>query len=300
MKISKILTLQSEKFKTFVIDLIDKELDLTMSHMSSKFDSKDSVKILNVQINNTSMQEMLTNLEHGIVLTPNVDHLMRLQHDVDFFHIYKSADYRVCDSQILLYASRFLGTPLQEKISGSDFFPAFYEFHADNEDIRIFLLGGLEGVPDKAAAAINKKIDREIIVDFYSPPLGFESDEQECLAIVERISRSGATVLAVAVGAPKQEKWIYRYKRYLPTIKIFMAIGATVDFEAGVISRAPSWVSRLGIEWLYRLMSEPNRLWKRYFIDDLPFFYLLLKQRFSLYKNPLTLSGQDRQDPTGM
>ena len=159
--------------------------------------------------------------------------------------------------------------------------------------MKIFLLGGLEGVPDKAAAAINQKIDREIIVDFYSPPFGFESDEQECLAIIERISRSGATVLAVAVGAPKQEKWIYSYKHHLPTIKIFMAIGATVDFEAGVISRAPSWISRSGIEWLYRLMSEPNRLWKRYFIDDLPFFYLLLKQRLSLYKNPLTSSGQD-------
>ncbi len=271
-----------------------------MSHMSSKFDPKDSVKILNVQINNTSMQEMLDNLAQGVVLTPNVDHLMKLQHDLDFFHIYESADYRVCDSQVLLYASRFLGTPLQEKISGSDFFPAFYEFHADNEDMKIFLLGGLEGVPDKAAAVINQKIGREIIVDFYSPPFGFESDEQECLAIVERISRSGATVLAVAVGAPKQEKWIHRYKGHLPTIKIFMAIGATVDFEAGVISRAPSWVSRLGIEWLYRLMSEPNRLWKRYFIDDLPFFYLLLKQRLSLYKNPLTSSGPDRQDPTGV
>ncbi len=261
--------------------------------MSHKIDVKDSVKILNVQINNVSMQEMLANLEQRVVLTPNVDHLMKLQHDADFFHIYKSADYRVCDSQVLLYASRFLGTPLQEKISGSDFFPAFYKFHADNEDIKIFLLGGLEGVPDRATAAINQKINREIVVDCYSPPFGFESDEQECLAIIERISRSGATVLAVAVGAPKQEKWIHKYKRHLPTVKIFMAIGATVDFEAGVIPRAPCWMSRLGIEWLYRLINEPNRLWKRYFMDDLPFFYLLLKQRLSLYKNPLTPSGQD-------
>jgi len=268
--------------------------------MSHKSELKASVKILNIKINNISVQEILANLSHGVVLTPNVDHLMRLQHDRDFFHIYKSADYRVCDSQILLYASRFLGTPLQEKISGSDFFPAFYKFHADNENVRIFLLGGLEGVPDKAAAVINQKIGREIIVDFYSPPSGFEFDEQECLAIVERIRRSGATVLAVAVGAPKQEKWIYSYKHHLPTVKIFMAIGATVDFEAGVIPRAPSWMSSLGIEWLYRLMSEPNRLWKRYFLDDLPFFYLLLKQRLSLYKNPLTSLGQDGQDDTGL
>ena len=264
--------------------------------MSHKVDLKASVKILNIQIDNISAQELLDNLVQGVVLTPNVDHLMRLQYDLDFFRTYKLADYRICDSQILLYASRFLGTPLQEKISGSDFFPAFCKFHADNANMTIFLLGGLEGVPDKAAAAINQKIGREIVVDFYSPPFGFEFDEQECLAIVDRIRRSGATVLAVAVGAPKQEKWIYSYKHHLPTVKIFMAIGATVDFEAGVIPRAPSWMSSLGIEWLYRLMSEPDRLWKRYFLDDLPFFYLLLKQRLSLYKNPLTSSGQDGQD----
>ena len=91
--------------------------------------------------------------------------------------------------------------------------------------------------------------------------------------------------LAVGVGAPKQEKWILKYKDLMPNVKIFMAIGATIDFEAGNVKRAPQWMSRYGLEWLYRLLSEPSRLWKRYLVDDLPFFWLILKQRFGWYRN---------------
>ena len=83
----------------------------------------------------------------------------------------------------------------------------------------------------------------------------------------------------VRVGSPKQEKWIFNYKSYLPNIKIFLPIGAAIDFEAGRISRAPKWVSAIGGEWLYRLLLEPRRLWKRYLVDDLPFFFLILKQK---------------------
>lgn len=255
--------------------------------MSYTFELKNSVKILNIEIDNTSVKAILTQLKKGVVLTPNVDHLMKLQHDPDFYQIYALADYKICDSQILLYASIFLGTPLQEKISGSDLLPAFCEFHKENSDVAIFLLGGMEGVPEKATTRINQKIGREIVTGAYSPPFGFESDEQESLEIVERIKQSGATVLAVGVGAPKQEKWIYSYKDQLPMVKIFMAVGAAINFEAGVIQRAPQWMSSLGIEWLYRLFSEPTRLWKRYFIDDLPFFYLLIKQRLNLYQDPI-------------
>jgi exopolysaccharide biosynthesis WecB/TagA/CpsF family protein len=268
--------------------------------MSNKFNLKNSVRILNIQIDNTSVNEMLAHLQEGVVLTPNVDHLMKLQSDPDFYRIYELADYRVCDSQILLYASRFLGTPLKEKISGSDLFPAFCMFHKENRDIRIFLLGGMDGVPEKATAMINQKVGREIVVGAYSPPFGFESDEQECRAILERIKQSGATVLAVGVGAPKQEKWIYSYKDQLPMIKIFMAVGAAINFEAGVISRAPQWISNLGLEWLYRFLGEPTRLWKRYFIDDFPFFFLLVKQRLSLYQDPIVSLRQEEDDRSNM
>ncbi|MBW4682318.1 MAG: WecB/TagA/CpsF family glycosyltransferase [Microcoleus vaginatus WJT46-NPBG5] len=247
------------------------------------------VNILNVSLDNISMSELLKalDLSGGVVFTPNVDHLIKLQKNYDFNKAYSIANYKVCDSKVLMYASKFLGSPLKEKISGSDLFPAFYEYHKNNESIKIFLLGAAEGVARKAQEKINRKVGREIVVGSYSPPFGFEKDEREALNIIERINESGATVLAIGVGAPKQEKWLLEYKEKLKNIKIFLAIGATIDFEAGHKPRSPKWMSELGVEWLFRLQSEPQRLWKRYLLEDTAFFWLILKQKLNLYRAPL-------------
>lgn len=244
------------------------------------------VNLLNIDFDNLSLRQLLKELKSGIVFTPNVDHLMKLQCDQEFLKAYQIADYKLCDSKILIYASHFLGTPLKEKISGSDFFPAFYNYHKNNDQIKIFLLGGNKGVALKAQERINRKVGRNIVVAAHSPSLGFENDEQECAAIVEMINKSEATVLAIGVGAPKQEKWIYKYKNKLTKINFFFAIGATIDFEAGNVKRAPKWMSEVGFEWLYRLLTEPQRLWKRYLVEDLPFFWLILKQKLNLYTIP--------------
>jgi exopolysaccharide biosynthesis WecB/TagA/CpsF family protein len=246
----------------------------------------NQVELLNVSIDNITELDFLENCQSGIVFTPNVDHLMKLQNDEDFFIAYGAADYKLCDSQILFFVSRFLGRPIKEKISGSDLFPAFYDYHKNNENIKIFLLGAREGVALKAQKNINSKIGRSIIVGAHSPSFGFEKNEEECWQILDLINQSGATVLAVGVGAPKQEKFIYKYKDKLPNIKIFLAIGATLDFEAGNIKRSPKWISELGLEWLYRLLSEPKRLWKRYLVHGPSFFWLVLKQKLNLYSGP--------------
>jgi len=244
-------------------------------------------KILNIHIDNISLKDILKNLNEGVVVTPNIDHLMKLQYDKDFYEIYYQANYKLCDSKLLQIVSKFLGKPIIEKISGSDFFPAFCNYHKDNQDIRIFLLGSAEqNIVDTAMSNINAKYERNIIIGGLSPSFGFENKDDENEKIIQKIIQSGATVLAVGVGAPKQEKWIIKYKNKLPNIKIFMAIGATIDFEAGNIKRAPKWMSNNGLEWLYRLLSEPKRLWKRYLIDDLPFFWLIIKQKLNLYNNP--------------
>lgn len=242
----------------------------------------DRVNILNVDIDNLSESEVLEELDKGVVFTPNVDHLLLLQKDTEFSKVYETADYRLCDSKILYYVSRFLGTPIKEKLSGSDFFPAFCNYHKDNEDVKVFLLGAQEGVAAKAQENINAQIGRSIIVAAHSPSFGFEKNEEECHKIIQKIKSSGATVLAVGVGAPKQEKWIHKYKDQLPNIKIFFAIGATIDFEAGNKKRAPKWVTEIGLEWLHRLISEPKRLWKRYLIGGPLFCWLILKQKFHL------------------
>lgn len=243
--------------------------------------------ILNIHVDNISLNDLLLTLTSGVVVTPNIDHLMGLQKDQNFYDVYQKADYVICDSKLIQIASKFLGTPIIEKISGSDFFPAFYRHHQQNNIIRIFLLGSArQDIVETAQEKINQECRRKIVVQGLSPSFGFESNEQECLEIIQQINASGATVLAVGVGAPKQEKWIMRHKDQMPNIKIFMAIGATIDFEAGNVKRAPKWMSDYGLEWLYRLLSEPKRLWKRYLIDDIPFFWLILKQKFGIYKNP--------------
>ncbi len=250
------------------------------------------VNLLNVGIENITMSQLLEELKYGgVVFTPNVDHLMKLQKNYEFYLTYQKADYVVCDSKILMYVSKFLGTPIQEKISGSDFFPAFYTYYKDDENMKIFLLGGLGETAKIAQNKINSRVGRDIVVATYSPPFGFEYDEQECKKIVELINHSGATVLGIGVGAPKQELWLDKFKHQLKNVKIFLAIGATINFESGNMKRAPQWMSEIGLEWLYRLSSEPNRLWKRYLLDDLPFLWLVLKQKFRLYKNPWSQIG---------
>lgn len=131
----------------------------------------------------------------------------------------------------------------------------------------------------EASRRINERTGREIIVDEYSPPYGFESDSEECDKVVDLVNASSANVLAVCLGAPKQEKWIVTYQDRLPDVDIFMAIGAAVDFEAGCKPRAPQYVSELGLEWLYRLMCEPKRLWRRYLLSSLPFVGLVLAEK---------------------
>ncbi len=247
------------------------------------------INLLNLNIDNITMLELLEKLRFGgVVFTPNVDHLMKMQKNYEFYLAYQKADYIVCDSKLLVYASNFLGTPIQEKISGSDFFPAFYNYYKHQEQIKIFLLGGLGKTAEIAQQKINSKVGRDIIVATYSPPFGFENDWQECQKIVELINHTKATVLAIGVGAPKQELWLYKFKNQLEYVKIFLAIGATINFEAGHMKRAPKWMSEVGLEWFHRLLSEPRRLIKRYLLDDLPFFWLILKQKFRLYKNPLS------------
>lgn len=245
-----------------------------------------SIRLLNAEVDNLSMAELLDRLDQGVVFTPNVDHLVRLQKDPEFYAAYQSADYRTCDSKILYYVLQLLKTPICEKLSGSDFFPAFYWHHRQNKAIKIFLLGAAEGVAVEAQSRINAKVGREIVVGAHSPSYGFEKDEAECRKLVELINQSDATVLAVGVGSPKQEKFIYQYRDQFEKIDIFLAIGATIDFEAGNVSRAPKWISELGLEWLYRLLSEPKRLWRRYLVEGPTFFWYVLLQMLKLYKEP--------------
>lgn len=245
-----------------------------------------TVRILNVEIQSLTRQDLLERLAKGVLVTPNVDHLVKLQSDREFYDVYRKAEWVVCDSKILYLLSKLLKRPLPEAIPGSSFFTSYYMYHKDDPGCRIFLLGAREGVAAKAMERINEKVGRRIVVGAHSPSFGFEKDERECEELIGIVNRSGANVLLVGVGAPKQEKWIVRYRDRMPGVDLFMALGATIDFEAGALKRAPELWQKMGMEWLYRCIKEPKRLFRRYFVDDMQFFFYFAKQLLGLYKDP--------------
>lgn len=238
----------------------------------------NTVRILQAQIHAVTCDELLNRLDSGVLFTPNVDHLVKLESDEEFRRCYDRADWVVCDSRILYFCSKLLKRSLPETIPGSSFFPAFYRYHRNNPDCRIFLLGAAPGVAIRAMERINVDMGRRIVVGAHSPSYGFEKNEEENRQIYDIINRSGANVVLVGVGSSKQEKWIMRHKDRMPGVDIWMALGATIDFEAGNIRRAPKILQKLCLEWFYRFCMEPKRLFRRYFIDDVKFFYYFMQQ----------------------
>ena len=244
------------------------------------------VKLLNVEVDDITMDELVDSFREGLLLTLHVDMIMKLQHDREFFELIPQFDVVTCDSQILIAAAKMLGTPLRERVSGSDFFPRFYMKHKDDPSITVFICGGGPGIAEIARKNVNQKVGREMIVGADSPPLDYDKKPGEIDRLIPNINDSGATVLVVGLGAGRQEKFIIRYRDRLPRVKTFLPLGGTIDYEAGTLARPKSWITDAGFEWLYRLVREPRQRWHRYLVHQPPVIYHLLQQRLGLYKNP--------------
>lgn len=245
---------------------------------------KKKINILGVNFNNLSFIEALETIcgfiesrRTTFVVTPNVDHLVRLQKNEELKSIYADAALILADGMPIIWASYFLGSPLKAKISGSDLLPRFCEM-ASRKHYKLFFLGGRPGAALKASQVLRERYKGLNIVGVYTPPYGFENKKEENEKIVKMVKDAGPDVLFVGLGAPKQERWIYDYKdRYNAPVSI--GIGVSFEFVAGIVKRAPVWIQKVGFEWLWRLLHEPKRLWKRYLIDDMKFFWLVLRQK---------------------
>ena len=242
------------------------------------------VTFLNTEVDNLTMGEAIDKAEELIikkkpsyVVTPNVDHIVKLEIDKEFQDVYKNADLILTDGMPLIWISKMRGNPIKEKISGSDFFPKLCE-RAAEKGYSLFLLGAAEGVAAKAAKNLKEKYEGLNIVGTYSPSYGFEKKDDEIKMIIKMINETKPDILAVGLGAPKQEKFLYKYKNEL-NVPISLAIGASIDFEAGNINRAPRWMQNCGLEWFYRLCKEPKRMFKRYVIDDFKIVKILIKYK---------------------
>ena len=209
------------------------------------------IKFLNTYIDNITMEEAVDRIDDIVqnemgqyVVTPNVDHIVRLEKDAEFREIYRQARLILTDGQPLVWISKWLRTPIVEKVSGSDLFPKICE-RAAYKGYRVFLLGAAEGVAAKAAENLKRKYDGLNIVGVYSPPPGFEKDEREMQNIYDMLNSYKIDILIVGLGSPKQERFVFAARRYLQ-IPVSLNLGASIDFEAGRIKRAPKWESRIG------------------------------------------------------
>ena len=207
----------------------------------------------------------------GAVFTPNVDHVVTADKNEEFRAAYERADVSVADGQWVVWAAKVLGTPLPAKISGSDLtYPLAKRAGAKGRSI--YLLGGADG----AAAAAAKRLTEECgvrIAGIDSPRIDLTRPDP---ALLERIKEAKPDLVLVALGSPKQELWIHRNREALRPA-VLLGIGATLDFLAGQIKRAPGWISRAGLEWLFRLALEPRRLAKRYLVNDPKFAAIVLR-----------------------
>lgn len=243
------------------------------------------IKFMNTEIDNLTMREALEAIDklilenrNAFVVTPNVDHIVQLEKGGELCEVYKNANLILADGKPLIWISKWYGTPIKEKISGSDLFPLLCE-HAAKRNYRIFFLGAAKGVAAKAAENLSKRYPGLQIVGTYSPPMGFEKNTSELLNIEKKIKRAAPHILIVGLGCPKQELFIFHNRERL-NVPISLGLGASLDFEAGNIRRAPKWMSDYGFEWLFRIFQDPKRLIKRYLFDDCKIFYMIFK-----YKN---------------
>ena len=241
-------------------------------------------KFLNTYINNITMKEaidevdkMIINKEKGYVVAINVDVVMKMEEDLLLREISDKANLTIVDGKPLIWISKLQKKPIVEKISGSDLVPNLCEL-ANDKGYSIFIIGGKSGVADQAKIKLEEKYKRIKIVGTYSPPIGFENNEKELDTINQMINKAKPDLLFACLGCPKQEKWIYNnIEKY--NAKVSICAGATVDFLAGNIKRAPKWISNIGLEWFYRFLQEPKRLFKRYFIDDIKIIKLMKKYK---------------------
>ena len=209
----------------------------------------------------------------GWVITSNLDHLRRAGRDGEVRAMLAEADLVVADGAPLVWASRLQGPALPERVAGSSLVWTLSEAAA-RRGLSVYLLGGDPGAAEAAGRVLEQRYPGLRIAGASCPPMGFEDDAQEMRRIVEGLASSGADLVYVALGSPKQERLIRRLRREYPDLlpgAWWMGVGISLSFICGQVRRAPVWVQKAGLEWGHRLVQEPRRLARRYLVDGIPF-----------------------------
>lgn len=247
----------------------------------------EKVSLFDITIDNFTMNETLEKInkliytnkqdsKYSYILTPNVDHIINIHKDNAFKKIYEGADIRIADGMPIVWASKILRKPLKERVTGADLTPRLIEM-AYQQKLKVFIFGSKEGVAAQAVAKYKEIFGEGFQIDCYSPPFGFENSINEVDKSIDIITSFEPDILLVSLGSPKGEFFINKYIDRLK-VPVSLQIGAAIDFIAGTVNRAPKWMQKYGLEWFYRFLQEPKRMFKRYFVQDMTFIILLLKE----------------------
>ena len=230
-----------------------------------------------ITINNITLKALvgevndrITTGQRGYILTPNVAHIILAQDDTAFKAAYDNASWRVLDSMPLKWVSRLLGTCIVERITGTDIVYALTQL-ASEKKYRIYLLGGEESIVCKVKTTLEQKFPN---VDICGYNNGYFGDQN---AVIDKVNNAEADIIIVALGFGKQEKWLHSVWGSLNT-SCAVCVGGVFDVIAGKTKRAPVWIQNIGLEWFWRVMQEPGRLWKRYLVSNTRFLALLCRE----------------------
>ena len=245
------------------------------------------VSAINIEIAAQTINTWICKGESNYVCVTGVHGVMESQREEKIRQIHNAAGMVTPDGMPLVWLSRIRGFSDVSRVYGPDLMLALCELSVE-KGYEHFFYGGAPGVPEKLAANLQEKFPRLKVVGTYSPPfrlLSMEEDSQ----VVEIINQANPDIVWVGLSTPKQELWMGEHVGKL-SAPVLVGVGAAFDFHAGLKRQAPHWVQWVGMEWFYRLLSEPKRLWRRYLINNPTFILLVLAQELGLKRYPLNRS----------
>lgn len=210
-----------------------------------------------------------------IVVTPNVDHIVRLDVQPEFKRLYATSDYLFADGMPIIWASRLFGTPLPGRVTGADLLPALCDRARASGGKAVFV-GGRPGQEAQITKGLNQRfpgLDFTLIV----PSMSFDPTGAEGDTVAQRVRELAPDLIFVCLGMPKQERWAMANAASMPG-GLMLCVGAAIEFATGMQRRAPKWMQRTGLEWVYRILQDPGRMWRRYLVDDRRFIGICWRQ----------------------
>lgn len=241
--------------------------------------TRQRIELMGCLVDNLTMEETLETIaafitsgrphQHVVV---NVDKLVKARDDADLRRIINECALINADGMPVVWASRLLGKPLKERVAGVDLFESLMQRSAQR-GWRVYLLGAREEIVAEVKAVYEARFPGLVVAGYRN---GYWKDEEEP-GVVDQIKAARPDVLFVAISSPKKERFLGRYQAEMK-IPFAMGVGGTFDVAAGKVKRAPLWMQKAGLEWFYRFLQEPRRMFRRYFIDDMAFGGMILRE----------------------